>query len=598
MKKIISTLLAVSLLVSLAVPAFASSTSGMSGDSSKVTMAAFDKSSYTIPKNSEIDFANEVSAFVDKTQLVLDANLTFELTNDTTGTFAISGSTVYAAESTGTATLIVKNIDDKQVGTVKLVAGTQKPVREASGFRFVDKINNIPATSKATSTAIGVDAKPTTIKIAPTPTGSVFSKKNKTEIEEKVIAAIVESTKLSNKVKDAVIGEPAVAHEFTMAFSGTAAGDAPAYFTYDGVKVLIETGMTPYDIPAAYADAHDKAEKEDSTKQKYKVTVAPSPSHYFLIFAAKKGGKEHALPMFNSSVGINGIGVVSMPSEDAKDEVITVPASPAEISAATELDEEGNIVINIIGGAFTADELAKFDKSKKEVAVTADMTLENGTVRRTTAKAVVQPVAGEVAINVTAPSSIKIEVGQDYKLHEKVNYVASDSNIKGTVHYDEDYLNHSADNYDYAIVSDTGVVTGVAVGKNKITSKISYKNLENKDITKYATTIVEVVAKGTLPTTPEESIAPSINPTANMFATRTHKIIVKNAGDAAVTFSTYNPKVATVAADGTVKAMAEGTTKIAVMIDGLETLYVTVNVKELTPPGDVTKPTTPPATGV
>ena len=237
--------------------------------------------------------------------------------------------------------------------------------------------------------------------------------------------------------------------------------------------------------------------------------------------------------------------------------------------------------------------------ANKDVSV--EVVIEEGDdaskAKTVSSKAVIKAVKGKVAIGVSAPSSITIEVGETYDIEAKAKHVASDSNIKSTISFDEDYINADAIDYDYAIVDD-GIITGIAVGKNKIVSTMKYTNSANVEVTKSATTIVNVVAKGTLPTDPEESTDPAINPTVNMMAGGTYKINVKNADASKVTFSSYNAKVATVAADGTVKAIANGTTKIAVMIDGSETLYVTLTVKDMPKPVDPTKPTTPPATGV
>ena len=600
-KKIIATLLAVSLLVSLAMPAFASTNSSQSGDSSEVTMVAFEEKMYTIPKNGEKDFAGEVDAFVDKDQLVIDPNLTYELTDDTTGTFAISGSTVYAVEKTGSATLVVKNIDDKKVGSVKITAGAEKVVREATGFRFVSKTNDIPAESLSNSIALGVDAGEFIIKVAPTPSGSKFNPEDKTTVETAVMDALKGS--YSN-----------------LSTTGTVDGtDAKATYTIDLADCTVATtGIThafgiKLTTPVAFTATADgtadalvlELKKISDSKYDFTAEGTGSASAVVTMTAKENGVDLDAKKITDSKItGLaNASGAMTVVTENTVvgDKETTIGIN---LSALPELDADNNIQIKVHAGAFDLAALNKYnadsDKSEREIIVTETLTSdEDGTTRETTAKAIVNPVAGKVAIGVTAPSSIKIEVGEEYKLHEKVKHVSSDANIKSKIKYDEEYINDDAADYDYAIVSDTGVVTGVAVGKNKVVSTISYMDKDGSTTKyKYATTIVEVVAKGTLPTNPDESTAPAINPTVNMMAGGTYKINVKNADASKVTFSSYNPKVATVANDGTVKAMANGTTKIAVMIDGSETLYVTLTVKDMPKPVDPTKPTTPPATGV
>ncbi|MFZ2539187.1 MAG: hypothetical protein WAX04_09845 [Oscillospiraceae bacterium] len=468
--KILASLLAVCLFVGMAVPAFASATSAQSGDASDVTLATFAKAEYTIAKDDSKNFTDEVKAFVSKSKLVLDANLSFELADNNAGVFAIDGAVVSAVEKTGTATLIVKNIDDKKVGSVKIKAGAAIPQRDATGYRFIEKTNNVPVESIANNAAATTAANNFTIKVAPTPAGSDFLATDVALINDAIEAAIIKALGTTNDV--------------------------------------------------------------------------------------------------------------SMTAE-----------SKTKIDAGKNLDDDGNLVYVIDGKTLLAGSIAdqKLDADLKNVEV--PVTFTSGKV--ITSKTTIKAVLGKVAIGVSAPSTIKIEVGQVFKLGDKAKHVASDSNINNGISYDEDYLNDDATDYDFAIVDGDGKVTGVAVGKNKIVSTMTYVNKDGKSVTKTAVTIVEVVAAGSISTA-----KPSLNPTAKMIVGGTHKIAVKDAGTAALTFSSYDAKVATVAADGTIKAIGVGTTKVKVAVAGSDSLYVTVTVAAAPAVVNPTKPTDVPKTGV
>ena len=602
-KKIIATLLAVSLLVSLAMPAFASTNSNQSGDPEEVTMVAFDETSYAIQKDESVNFEEEVKAFASKDQLVLDPNLTFEIIDDNNGVFSMDGANISAVEKTGSATLIVKNIDDKKVGSIKITATNAKPeARAATGFRFEERTYNVPVASLDTTSADPTDADKYTIKVIPTPTGAVFTQNNVDDIAAKVNPALTKALDLKDLGGVVTKTKATVTVDFTSLLNTELAADATVMI--GGVKVFTATGI-------------DGA----ATRKPDMVSITKALEATSYTFGTSGATTAFGKPTIKDNVATftvsTGEGPVTngLNKTEVDKAVLVADTSNTTIAAFVDgttvtgsatspithtLNTDGEIEFTVASLALT-DDLVNDAYAAANKDVSVEVVIEEGDdaskAKTVSSKAVIKAVKGKVAIGVSAPSSITIEVGETYDIEAKAKHVASDSNIKSTISFDEDYINADAIDYDYAIVDD-GIITGIAVGKNKIVSTMKYTNSANVEVTKSATTIVNVVAKGTLPTDPEESTDPAINPTVNMMAGGTYKINVKNADASKVTFSSYNAKVATVAADGTVKAIANGTTKIAVMIDGSETLYVTLTVKDMPKPVDPTKPTTPPATGV
>ena len=593
MKKIISTLLAVSLLVSLAVPAFASSTSSQSGDPSKVKTVAFDKSSYTIPKNSEIDFANEVSAFVDKTQLVLDANLTFELTNDTTGTFAISGSTVYAAESTGSATLVAHNIDGKIVGSMKISAGAQKPERQATGFKLEYGTYNIPRFVSSSGTITEIKA-----------TGKINSGGSDSTTQTNVTLHVGSGTLTKMYDTDYNLNSGLKNNEIIAIFDNQ-------IIIIDGVQYKITTTQVPNPTRTVMAETLTLTELEGPNGFSGKSLEGQSVQ-LTCDYPSFGGNNTHPAvetqaPSGGGSGDTQAVEIIAV--SQPKDAVFTAEQQTAINGLMETLYQQAaglNVSTEVVHESGKPDKVVIAKNANRSPLgsvvtikeVVSFPTNSNNSTRDITINAKFESVPAVKAKTIAMPSTMTLEVGEKFTIAP--NTSPSNINQDYTISWSEDVIGNN-DVYDYAIVSNevvdgvemsNGVITAVAVGSNKIVG-----NLQVNGVTVGTTTMtVNVVAEGTKPVDP--TTQPSLNPTVNMIVGTTHPIVVKNIGNSAVTFSSYHADIATVAADGTIKAMAQGTTKIQVMIDGSETLYVTVNVKNMPAPGDVTKPTTPPSTGV
>ena len=95
--------------------------------------------------------------------------------------------------------------------------------------------------------------------------------------------------------------------------------------------------------------------------------------------------------------------------------------------------------------AYVADKNGnQFDKNI-EVKIT-DFFKDGNKTSDASARAVMKPVEGKVARNVSVPSTLEMVVGDTYDLGAKLKNVPSSANIldKSEVTYDEDYINDAA----------------------------------------------------------------------------------------------------------------------------------------------------------
>lgn len=589
-KKILASLLAVCMFAGMAVPAFAAShNSSQAGDSSEVNKVTFKDASYTIAKDDAKEFDGEVRAFVNDSKLVIEPNLTFELADNNAGVFGIDDDKVYAVEKTGTATLVVRNIDEKIVGKVKISAGVAKPEqKDATGFRYTERSYNVPVYSEGNEIAKEAPAADFEIEVAPTPNGTKFDTTSKGLIE----------TALRGDITKALHLDP-------IDVSNDDATNGKVEIDVSDLLVALETGkkLTVCGKDVTVADSTSPEFSEIKAALTGDITIdsvvytlddTASTSNKIVLNVKAAGETDiDAAAVAATCKNNNDTSAVELKASDVTvdngTDAGTTPTSPITFDMHDD-NIRATIASEALKVSLVDDEYAK-DKNVETSAQVGERTI--------TSRTIIKAVPGKVAIGITAPSSVKIEVGQEYKLGERVKHVASDANIKAAVKYYEDYLNDTtADVLDYACVDDDGVVLGVAVGKNKIISETTYTKKDGGTATKRAETIVEVVKAGTLPKDTDEKVtAPSH---ITVVVGKTTPIVVKNAGDVTPEFKSYDDKTCTVAADGTVKGLKAGVTVVKVTVGDNDPLYVNVNViaaPETTDP-DAGTGTDVPQTGV
>ena len=164
--------------------------------------------------------------------------------------------------------------------------------------------------------------------------------------------------------------------------------------------------------------------------------------------------------------------------------------------------------------------------------------------------------------SITLTGDNTISVGGTTQL--TVGYTPLDTNVK--------HVTYSSNHTNYATVSETGLVTGVAAGTARITATAE-TNASGGTTTAYIDITVNTVAVSSV----------SLNKTtlslrAGNSETLTATISPSNAGNKSVTWSSSNTSVATVN-NGTVAAVAEGTSTITVTtVDGNKTATCLVTV--------------------
>ncbi len=263
---------------------------------------------------------------------------------------------------------------------------------------------------------------------------------------------------------------------------------------------------------------------------------------------------------------------------------MTPPTSTVPVGGATQLSAS----VRDAGGAELQGRLVGWSSSDEAIAVVSSTGrvsgLKAGTVTITassegtngTATVTVTP-APVASVNVTPPTA-SVTVGQTTTLQAQT-LDANGATLTGRA------VTWSSSNTGVATVSNAGVVTGVAPGTATITATSEGKS-GTATITVTAVPVATVtVAPGTLPL--------QTGQTGNLTAT------VRDAGnnvltDRAVSWTSSNTAVATVAPNGTVTAVAVGTATITATSEGKTgTATVTVTAP---PPAAVATVTVAPTT--
>lgn len=175
MKKLLATFVSACLLVGTlpaTVMADDFQTSITGGQDHEITTLKFNQSSYTIPIDGSIDFADEVTAYVGTTKIVQNPNLDFSFENNSTLAFVAYGSELTAIETSGSGVMTVTANSGTVVAKVTVNA-TSNTTTNATGFTLDQSIYTVP---------VGVEAEDFYLTITPTPTTATFTQAQEQEI--------------------------------------------------------------------------------------------------------------------------------------------------------------------------------------------------------------------------------------------------------------------------------------------------------------------------------------------------------------------------------------------------------------------------------
>lgn len=188
---------------------------------------------------------------------------------------------------------------------------------------------------------------------------------------------------------------------------------------------------------------------------------------------------------------------------------------------------------------------------------------------------------------IASKGTITLMVGKTVDLMNNIKQGPSSASTADDVSFSIDYYNEASDNLDYATIEGTEI-TGVHTGKVKVIA-----TLAGGAATSFVVNVVDFAA------TPNTDNTVTGNPALAFSVAKTavggtFKLSVKNvAADTKINYSSLDEKVASVDANGLVKGVAEGKTKVLADVNGTK-LYCEVTVVK----GAVDNSSKVPATGV
>lgn len=205
-------------------------------------------------------------------------------------------------------------------------------------------------------------------------------------------------------------------------------------------------------------------------------------------------------------------------------------------------------------------------------------------------------VEGKAAAKVIRTGTAKVEVGDTLDLNDYIAFTTG-ANYNKEVTWSLELYDDNALTEDYAVqnTSDDNMILGVAVGKLKaVATMIDDANACKNDSDAVATVIVEVVSRGAIPSIDNASITPT---TGAIKVGETLAIEAKNVGDAEVSWSVNNGKLATVTMKGTkttFKALAAGTVTVTAKVGDtvIGTATVTISAADSSKPDGTGNPQT------
>ncbi len=606
-KKILSTLLAVAMFASVAVPAFASNTSTQEGDPAKITMLEFRKdgkplASIDIKEDEEVDLDQYLMAWEDKDTLVLDKNQIVWEIRDTQSVFNMdSEGHIVATEPKGSATVIARDGEKEKV-VAKLTVNAKPNNKEtyANSWKFGSaNYDVIYDNENRSAKSEGLE-----MKAIPVPAGSIFTDENIEIITEEVKEALA-STGLFNK-------------EWTSAGSATSfvvnlgAAGGNVKFGDKNINIAREV-TTKASVTVDLSNTANKAQKFIDTVGENAIEFKVNGEAVYATFELvdEKNNKEIRVTLDQYVEGFTEAMAKSLFTADEGSVRIVSLEKGSEASAESrevsreELEAEmAKIDVSVNGDGeivfkvdkkylpydrYKADDIKEGQKFGLTVK-TDDFQNKNGNpIKNVTAKT---NLITKVAVNTTKVSvlpSKTIEVGETFKLKDTLGWGNSKANVlKGVETWYEAPLNNDAAVSDYAIVED-GVVTGVKTGKNRIYVR------SNGGMEAYCT--VTVVPKGTIDKVDDHNAVLKVKDvTVTVGGTQWIDLYNIDA-DSIVKWTSSDEAIAKIVGNSENKGakvwgLKEGTATLTLTVDGDVAATLNVTVK-----GAATTPSKPDATG-
>lgn len=474
-KKIISSLLAVAMMMSIAIPSVFAASSDVAGDAKKVSKIVVNdkdgktQSEFNIEVGKTENFANLIKVYENETKLVLDHNhIRYMLNGNTgsgnTGDFRIDNSKVTAIKAGSTATLTIfdnYNASSKARVTVTLksIPATNGWTEYAESFTFENSSYVLPYTS-----ADG-GSEDRTLTLNAHPSGSVFGNGSTeqanilNQAELAVLPRLAEALGLANATIGAgnaiggtgTVGKLAITIGVPNVFTVTVVGGTdtePATVTI-GDKVLSFTiGASATDSAAALVAAYNATDKQINGKA---YTAAANVGA--IAFTAVES--------FDAVVAPNVAYTGSLTSVTIANTTAGVAIAPAvfskivyDFSKAVPLGKGDTITIGGIAGPVVGDSATTVDQQVQLWAANTDNTAVAGVLGKastvhydanTNLLTITENAATALAITAAMKSTAFRTVGDSTGLDDATlrAKMENDYNIHG------DYSKDGDGNYDY-----------------------------------------------------------------------------------------------------------------------------------------------------
>lgn len=607
-KKILSTLLAVAMFASVAVPAFASETSTQEGDPAKITMLEFRKDgklleSLDIKEDEEVDLRDYLMAWEDKDTLVLDKNqINWEI-RDTQSRFTLTGSELIATEPNGSATVIARDGESGKV-VAKLTVNAKPNDKEtyANSWKFASSNYDVVYDNGS------VRSEGLTIKVSPVPAGSILTDANINRINTEVARAITEAGIIADVA--AVRGSNAYI---------IADVSEVTNFEFGGDNVVMKaraTGKatTPNSVSTKFdvlATDKERAEAvvELVNESNFVVTVNKEEVTFTAELGEKDGwvvlkansyikglNKETALNFFPKDCGVVIRDAVEGEERDeaAAAALARDVVSEGKLIVPSAVNGDGDLVYEVPAQYLTQKHYEDNFKEGEKVSVVAETTnfgdRSDNNYKKVKSQLNLKIKKAVSTTKVSVLPNKTIEVGETFKLGDTLGYGPSNANVdKKITGWYEAALNDNASVVDYAIVNNDGVVTGVKTGKNRI-----YVQLESGH-SAYCT--VTVVPKGTIDKVDDHNAVLKVKD-VTVTVGGTQWIDMYNIdADSIVKWTSSDEAIAKIVGNSENKGakvwgLKEGTATLTLTVDGDVAATLNVTVK-----GAATTPSKPDATG-
>lgn len=373
-KKIISSLLAVAMMFSIAIPAVSAANSDVAGSPTKVTKITMKdgKDTYEIKQGDTLDFTDKISVYEDNTKLVTDHNHIRYMLNGNVGTgdtgdFRIVDGKITAVSNNASATLTI--FDSYNSSTKARITVNLKAVPNNNAYtQFAESYVFDKYSYDAPYTGAGGTSEGINLQLNPVPSGTKFGRDDadKDNILASVKANILPKIAVALGLSSSVSGSPIVATTFNVGnivtaellgvwtitpAAGMAIGDKQTIYI-DNVAYTYTAAATTADADATAAALAAWAGTVSGITDKFTVSGTTT-----VVLTAKTG----TLPTGNYAVAA-GLSIVATTAH-----VAAKPATPTSITY-----DLTNAVPVAAGAAITLG-----GKSVNAPASPANQTVEN-----------------------------------------------------------------------------------------------------------------------------------------------------------------------------------------------------------------------------